>query len=195
MTSITTGEMVKLIRKSGRLHLPNYGVERGELPAAVLRELERERWSELVARLPPGSQWAVKRQRGAPKVWQNERAFQRAIIEECDRLAEREHPLFGKVCHIANGNSHHEPGVRAGKPDLWLSVMRRLPSGNVVGGLYAELKVAGGCLSPEQVAMHVWLHEEHYLVYTLGDEGNRQVGVDKVIGLFRWYIQLDPVVW
>lgn len=82
--------------------------------------------------------------RTAAKVWTSERHFMAAVFEaiKWDALHS---PEFAQLFHIPNENSHKQPGVRGGIPDLFLPVAR-----GGKNGLFIELKVSSGKLSGVQ---------------------------------------------
>lgn len=117
---------------------------------------------------------ALRIQVSAP--WRSEREFMAAVIAECD-LRAIVTPEYGLICHIPNENSHRQPGVRAGMPDLLLPVAR----GNF-HGWYCELKIQGGKCSAVQRTMHHRLRMEGYRVVTIWDS------VDEVMSEIEEYL-------
>lgn len=108
--------------------------------------------------------------------WQNEREFQRAVIDRCDAMAILR-PEYGLIYHISNENAHRNPGVRAGVPDLHMACAR--------GGyhsLYIELKIRNN--KPSQA--------QRDMIYKLQMEGNKCAviwdSVDDVIREIQNYL-------
>jgi hypothetical protein len=110
-------------------------------------------------------------------LWRSERDFMRAVIAECDLRAIGQ-PKYGLVYHIPNENSYRQPGVRAGMPDLALSV-----ASGKFHGWYCELKITGGKLSEKQRTMHDRLRMEGYRVVVVWDS------VDEVMREIEEYLE------
>lgn len=89
-------------------------------------------------------------------LWASEREFARAVAAERDIRAtlQAEYKLLH---HVANENSHREPGILAGIPDWHWPIA----SGYI--GLWIELKIGKNQPSPMQVAvMNLLRSEGHY---------------------------------
>lgn len=112
--------------------------------------------------------------------WANEREFQRAVIEECDRRAILE-PVYGLLYAIPNGQVRRgqivEPGLRPGMPDLCLPV----PSG-CCAALYIELKVGSNKPSKAQLDMIAKLRTAGNHVVVVWDS------VEEVMRHIEWYL-------
>lgn len=193
--NVSLADMRKMIKQTGRLHQPGFGVQ-GQLPAQLVAQLEEDRTGEMIAGYIRAGWLTAKetsRPPKRPKVWASERHFQASVINRCDTLAdphdaEYEDPLFGEICHIANENAHRQPGVRGGMPDLWLPVLRLDPaSGRIYGGLYIELKCGQNTCSTKQLLTIARLRQRGYLVAVVWDS------VAEVVQIVRDYLQLQPV--
>jgi len=137
----------------------------------------------------PSDLVAGKRRMGrrAPtiKLWKDERQFMAAVIAQCDALAAVA-PVYGWVYHVSNENSHRQPGVRAGVPDLALDVARYdRAAGTGFHGWRCELKVAGNDLSPAQRTRIDALRAEGYYVAVVWDS------VEQVLENLAWYLALN----
>lgn len=112
--------------------------------------------------------------------WPSERHFQAAVIAECDRRAVLE-PEYGLVCHIPNENSHKQPGVRAGIPDLFMACAR-----GGYHGLYCELKIGGNKPSRAQLDMIHRLRMQGYRCEIIWDD------LDAVMSVIEGYLRGEP---
>lgn len=113
-------------------------------------------------------------------LWGSEREFQAAVIAECDLRAVLE-PEFGMVYHVANENSHRQPGVKGGVPDLCLPVLR-VGATEIYGACYVELKVGKNTLSDNQKLWVERLRTEGNFVEVVWND------LERVIHLFEWYL-------
>lgn len=119
-----------------------------------------------------------------PSFWRSEREFMAAVIAECDLRAIGQ-PEYGLIYHNANENAHRQPGVRAGVPDLFLPVVRVDAWGEVLGGLYIELKVGSGKCSQAQGKMHHRLRQAGYRVAVVWDS------VETVMQVIEEYLRVN----
>lgn len=92
-------------------------------------------------------------------LWASEREFARVVAKERDIRATLQ-PEYKLMHHIANENSHKEPGVLAGVPDWHWPIAR-----GGYHGFWCELKIGDNQPSPMQVAvMNLLSAEGHYCV-------------------------------
>ena len=116
--------------------------------------------------------------------WRTERQFMAAIIAHCDALAAT-NPLYARVYHVSNENSHRQPGVRAGVPDLALDAARYDPdNGRHYHGWRCELKIGRNTVSPAQSDWLCYLAGEGYYTLTVTDD------LAAVLADLSWYISL-----
>lgn len=120
---------------------------------------------------------AKQPKRTAVRTWKNEREFQAAVFEAVGWEA-KQHPGMEKLFHIANENSHKQPGVKAGVPDLCLPLAR-----GRYHGLFIELKITGGKLSQAQSDVISDLRLDGYAAHVVWDS------VDQVIGIIIDYMK------
>ena len=118
--------------------------------------------------------------RPAARPWASEREFQAAVIAECNLRAVLE-PEYAMVYHVANENSHRQPGVKGGVPDLCLPVLRVGATGTY-GACYVELKIGKNTLSDSQKLWIERLRSEGNLVEVIWDD------LDRVMSVFEWYL-------
>lgn len=171
--SLTPADLAKILAQ------PGYGVAEGSLwtPPAT------QQGAGGAPEPPHGALGAETRLRAStPSPWPSERHFQAAVIAECDRRAVLE-PEYGLVCHIPNENSHKQPGVRAGLPDLVCLARGRNSDG---GLLFLELKISGGKVRQSQLDMHYRLRMEGHTVAVIWDS------VDEVMSAIEGYLRGEP---
>ena len=125
---------------------------------------------------------AATEKRPSAVLWASEREFQAAVIAECNMRAVLE-PEFGMIFHVANENSHRQPGVRGGVPDLCLPVLRVGPTA-IYGACYVELKVGKNTLSDNQKMWIDRLRKEGNFVEVIWDS------VAAVMSIFEEYLAL-----
>lgn len=165
----TTDDLAKILNR------PGYGIGEGSFrkPEGVTQNA------------PEAAQEARRDSLGHPRSsihvpWPSERHFQAAVIAECDRRAALE-PEYGLVCHIPNENSHKQPGVRAGMPDL--ACFARGRNNDSGGLLFLELKISGGKVRQSQLDMHYRLRMEGHTVAVIYDN------VDEVMSTIEDYLR------
>lgn len=130
------------------LQQPGYGIAAGSLidplaapsgPGDVLQADGASR-----------SQTDVRGRQRAPSAgrWRNEREFQRAVFEHIEAMTHR-YPELALAYHPANENSHRQPGVRGGVPDIVIPISKT-QDGVTFGSCFIELKLHDGKLSRKQ---------------------------------------------
>lgn len=141
--TLTPADLAKILRN------PDLREVNGHLcPAVAGQGSQPEALSALNVCLDASNQ--SRALHGVP-TWRSEREFMAAVIAECDLRAIGQ-PEYGLVCHIPNENSHRNPGVRGGMPDLFWPNPRESRTGPYAG-MFIELKVRGGKCSRAQLDM------------------------------------------
>lgn len=137
-----------------------------------LAEYNPELVAEVAKESPPKPTPAVR----PVSRWRSERHFQSQVFVHIDDRATRD-PVWGLIYHVPNENSHHESGVKGGVLDIHWPIARR---GYV--GLWLELKIAGGHVSPKQIFWQQALRDEGHFVEVVWED------LDRVIETLEWYI-------
>ena len=110
-------------------------------------------------------------------LWGSERDFARAVAAERD-LRSVLTPEYRLLHHIANENSHREPGVLAGVPDWHWPIAH-----GGYHGLWIEIKISKNQPSPMQVAVMNLLRSEGHYCAVVWDS------VDEVFELCEAYLR------
>ena len=147
----------------------------------LTRILNRPGYTVLNGSLPTGTA-TTPRQKESSRLWASEREFQAAVIAECDLRAVLE-PEYAMVYHIANENSHRQPGVRGGVCDLCLPVLR-VGATEIYGACYIELKTGKNTLSGNQRLWIERLRAEGNFVEVVWDD------LDRVMSIFEEYLAI-----
>lgn len=111
-----------------------------------------------------------------PVLWRSERDYMAAVFAECAVRA-TQRPEYAMLFHIPNENSHRQPGVRGGVPDLMLAVQR-----GGFGGLFVELKIGSNKPSGKQRDVIAQLRDQGYCCHVIWDS------VDEVVEAIEKYL-------
>lgn len=114
--------------------------------------------------------------RKQPVLWRSERDYMAAVFAECAVRA-TQRPEYAMLFHIPNENSHRQPGVRGGVPDLMLAVQR-----GGFGGLFVELKIGSNKPSGKQRDVIAQLRDQGYCCHVIWDS------VDEVVEAIEKYL-------
>lgn len=117
--------------------------------------------------------------RKQPVLWRSERDFMAAVFAECAIRANQQ-PEYAMLFHIPNENSHRQPGVRGGVPDIFLACQR-----GRYGGLWIELKTGSGKPSEKQREVISQLRDQGYCCCVIWDS------VEEVMQAIEKYLRGD----
>jgi len=142
----------------------------------LTRILNRPGYTVLNGSLPTGTV-TTPRQKESSRLWASERDFARAVAAERDIRAVLQ-PEYRLLHHVANENSHREPGVLAGIPDWDWPIAR-----GGYHGFRLEIKIGRNQPSPMQIAIINLLRAEGHFCVVVWDS------LEQVFELCEAYLQ------
>ena len=113
------------------------------------------------------------------KIWQNERQFMAACFDRIHGSLSVKWPELCMAHHVPNENSHRQPGIVAGIPDICIP----LPRGPHPG-CWIELKVNGNTPTEKQADMMAALRSIGHQAHWVSDD------LDRVIRIVIDYMEL-----